>query len=177
MENQITDLVETHLLTSDQKLKRWGNREWVEEPDEVTFNYRGIKCLILRIASQYLELGHLCGYIEINLEHPWAKEDPFKLNLDVHGGITYGNEQKSGVYRVGFDCAHSMDVCPSVEKILKEVREKSKDSEHGKAAIAFEEKHKKDCPYLFMKSYKNIEFCKLQCMSLAEQAIEVKEGK
>ena len=172
MENQITDLVETHLLTSDQKLHWWGVGEWVEEPDEVTFVYRGVKCLILRAGSDYGELGHLCGYIEVNSDHPWAKVDPFDLNLDVHEGVTYGHEQGGGVYRLGFDCAHSRDVCPSVEKMLREVKEKNKDSEWAKSAIAFEDKWKKECPRIFMKTYRNIEFCKLQCMNLVEQAIE-----
>jgi len=39
-----------HKFTSDQKLKWWGNGEWVEEADTVEWKYKGVHCEIERLA-------------------------------------------------------------------------------------------------------------------------------
>lgn len=54
---------------------------------------------------------HFCGYVRTNFRPPWKYDDfqtyPAKL-LGVHGALTYGPNEHGWL---GFDCAHSRDVC------------------------------------------------------------------
>jgi hypothetical protein len=49
-------------------------------------------------------MGHRCGYVTVPDEHPCAGKDYNELDVDVHGGLTFGLGQK-----FGFDCAHLYD--------------------------------------------------------------------
>lgn len=92
-----------------------------KEGDDKTFNYKGYSCFIHRHA----ELKSLCGYIEIPEGHvAFKKEYDDLTNIEVHGGLTYSHNQlsleacKEGWY-LGFDCAHCMDLVPSVFPLFK----------------------------------------------------------
>jgi hypothetical protein len=50
------------------------------------------------------EMGHRCGYVTVPKGHPCAGKDYDELDVEVHGGLTYGNGAK-----FGFDCAHLYD--------------------------------------------------------------------
>lgn len=108
-----------HLFTSGQKLMWWGYGEWIEEPDQAQFEYKGYKCLIRRIAireeteAEVMAGGHLCGYVAIPYEHPWVLEEELGDKSNVHGGITF-SEGTNEEWIVGFDCAHSGDIIPSL---------------------------------------------------------------
>lgn len=86
--------------------------EWEQEPDHKEFKYKGYDCEIKRIPN----LGHLCGYVIINHNNELFGHDDsgnsMCMNLDVHGGITYGQSELDGRWKIGFDCAHVDDVCP-----------------------------------------------------------------
>jgi hypothetical protein len=72
------------------------------------------------------DLGHLCGYVGVPLDHPDAQPsinergyDTQYDNVDVsvHGGLTFsemgeGEPWIRGFYWLGFDCAHAGDFMP-----------------------------------------------------------------
>lgn len=103
----------------------WPSGEWDSEPDRLEFEHAGLNCVIHRGGS-----GALCGYVGIPKSHPMHGKDYDAVHsempdLEVHGGLTYANECQGAVCHVpkevedeslwwlGFDCAHSGDVCPA----------------------------------------------------------------
>lgn len=88
---------------------------WKDEPDELYFEHKGLKCAIYRVE----QLGHLCGYVgtrEIveNADY-----------LDVHGGVTFDQKYNDlqgwrdeyfidCLQVIGFDGAHAGDLIPSM---------------------------------------------------------------
>jgi hypothetical protein len=84
--------------------------QWMEEPDYLVFEAHGFTCAIVRRSGT----GHLCGYVVLDHDHPWVREqDPY---VNVHGGLTCLKEMywSDGKTVAGFDCAHSGDVLPSM---------------------------------------------------------------
>jgi len=158
-----------HILSSDEKLKQWGYGEWVEEPDLIEFEHQNIKCRIIRVSAHEMNGslfgGHLCGYICIPEGHPWKGlgENALYDNIDVHGGITYNKEEEDG-YWIGFDCAHSSDIVPSLEVF----RNKYRNSVWEKYIKDLKRRYPSSTR--FNPTYKNINFVIEQCESLAEQA-------
>lgn len=137
-----------HVFTSEEKLKHWGYGEWVEEADECRFEHNGIQCKILRVYyvdADILFDGHLCGYCKIPSSHSDINVD-YTENYDykAYGGITYDSVNKHLERWIGFDCAHSNDVVPSMNKV-------------------------KDDSIIFHGSYKNMKFVENECRNLAEQ--------
>lgn len=59
-----------------------------------------------------------CGYVEIPADHPVhgmdydQVEEFYDYELPAHGGLTFASEVENA-YWIGFDCAHSGDICPS----------------------------------------------------------------
>jgi hypothetical protein len=48
--------------------------------------------------------GHRCGYVTVPAGHPCGGKDYNDIDVEVHGGLTYGNGAT-----FGFDCAHYND--------------------------------------------------------------------
>ena len=78
---------------------------------ESKFSYKGIECVVLG-----LSLGHRCGYVKVDNPTEDMVNSPYELDLDVHGGITYGEYSSSypieldeRSFWLGFDCAHYDD--------------------------------------------------------------------
>lgn len=109
---------------------KWPAGAWHQEPDRVEFEHEGFPCLISRVPNS----GHLCGYVAVPATHPLygqsfdtRTEDDRCLvdELDVHGGITYGEKcsgrvchapntgEPDDVWWLGFDCAHCGDLRPA----------------------------------------------------------------
>lgn len=100
---------------------------WKIEPDEYRFEYRGVRCVMLRGPA-----GHWCGYVQVPEGHPWFGLDYDECHradedyLSVHGGLTYGEEKvphgdENGDpvgWWVGFDCAHLGDYCPGMSHLI-----------------------------------------------------------
>src|SRR5580698_4507615 len=110
------------IYTNEFKLNFLGVGEWVEEADWVDFEYNGIKCAVFRCIKKepccYKEAyfgGHLCGYIYLPKDHPDTGKPILELDYGCHGGITHAEETEKG-YRIGFDCAHSADITPTIQK-------------------------------------------------------------
>jgi len=174
-------MIEKHVFTSEQKLAYWGYGEWVEEPDECYWEYRGLKCEIKRHAQIENEslagMGHLCGYVILPKDHPWEEMEYDKINVDVHGGITYSRILEDGLTQIGFDCAHFVDETPfTTEKMLKfMMTQVEKDSEqYFRYRESLERMMDTKSLRLFQtkKTYRNIDFVKAECEKLADQAIE-----
>lgn len=51
-----------------------------------------------------MPMGHRCGYVTVPDGHPCAGKDYDELDVEVHGGLTFGHGAK-----FGFDCAHFYD--------------------------------------------------------------------
>lgn len=58
----------------------------------------------------------LCGYVVLTSDNKLYGLDYdelySKLNVQVHGGLTYSDEVEGG-WAIGFDCAHAGDLCPA----------------------------------------------------------------
>jgi hypothetical protein len=101
---------------------------WYDEPDKVQWvdEATGLDCLIVRGG-----FGSWCGYVGLPPGHPWREADRDALEIDVHGGITYGPSpcmedapeghgichvpypgRPADVAWLGFDCGHAFDLQP-----------------------------------------------------------------
>jgi len=108
----------TEELTTEQKLKLLvANRPWETEPNNAEWMDEDTKykCRIKRNPSTL----SLCGYVGVPKSHPcWGRkyDDMYDSieDLSVHGGLTYSDGDDDGWWWLGFDCAHSGDLSPSV---------------------------------------------------------------
>ncbi len=117
--------------TEDQPIdkSKWGPGPWQEEPDRIEWRLYGYPCLMVRSALG----GNWCGYVGVPPWHPFYKKDFGKLDLRVHGGLTYsapcqghichvaGPGEPENVWWLGFDCAHGGDLSPRLEAVTTEV--------------------------------------------------------
>lgn len=139
---------------------KWGPGPWQEEPDRLEFEHLGFPCIVLRT-----EHGHLCGYVAVAPGHPWHGKKGRDIDANVHGGLTYAEKcqgevchvpkpgEPDGVWWLGFDHAHYGDVSPGREALLNGLNI----SWPGGWGIGGE-------------SYKDIDYVRRGCESLAEQA-------
>ncbi len=105
-----------------------------DEPDKVQWidDETGLDCLIVRGPS-----GALCGYVGIPKESFFHGKNYNQVHdeadISVHGGLTFSdgcghsdkpykgvchvpqNGRPDDVWWLGFDCAHSGDLCPSYD--------------------------------------------------------------
>lgn len=116
--------------------------KWEMESTREEFEHAGLRCLILR----HDEFKHLCGYVGVDLSHPWyginynqcllgcsgtkrfdcawSKHHPSPEKLiDIHGGLTFsrmGDKDSeywpAGIWWFGFDCAHAGDLSPGLRQ-------------------------------------------------------------
>ena len=165
MKKDYSDQVEVislhHTITRDQSIEYFGEGEWNDEPDVLTFEHVGFKCLIKRIMKQdgpdHIFGGHLCGYVEISPDHLIAKLG-FDFDSEVHGGITFSEGDENN-HLIGFDCCHSADILPSLELLKKQ----SNYFDH----FPIPEHVKKYG--MFKALYRNMQYCIEQCKILAEE--------
>jgi hypothetical protein len=158
----------------------WGQGPWEDEPDKAQWvdEATGYDCLIVRNP-----LGALCGYVGVPPGHacygvPYDDircQGPDDDYIDVHGGLTYSDfcdenaDEAKGICHVplagrpakvwwlGFDCAHSMDIAPSME---------ARDRERGWPPIRFGG-----------GSYRTIEYVQHECASVARQLLTAYEAQ
>lgn len=159
--------------------------EWTGEPDKVQWidEATGLDCLILRN-----RIGALCGYVGIPAEHPWHGKGYSECvescnedwcyehspggRVEVHGGLTYADACHEGVgddaichvpepgrpddvWWFGFDTAHACDLSPYDVK------------------RAEEEEHRYPWGLDRSDHYRNVEYVKNECASLAAQLAAV----
>ncbi len=170
MTEKINIISQEHTHTSDLKLKYLGYGEWVEELDDIIFEYKGFNCNISRMFLKEPCVdaffgGHLCGYVDLPEDHKFFEKKYDDIDVDCHGGLTF-SEEKEGKWRIGFDCAHSFDYCPSLEFFKKT----------NKRMLEFKKKFPLPKGYedfsLFYPAYRNVEFCINECCSIVDQLLE-----
>lgn len=123
----------------------WPQGEWTKEPDEVRWLDKdtGLPCVILRNT-----IGALCGYVGVSKSHPLFGVDYNEVDLSAHGGVNFSDnlDDSPGPLRdlwwFGFDCCHYRDFAPVQLAILKNS---------------------------LPRNYRNIEYVKKECGSLAQQ--------
>lgn len=171
-EYKITE--QQHHWTSDEKLKFGGYGEWVEEADAIEFEYKGYEAFIIRIWKKEHSAteeayfgGHLCGYVKIPKTHPYYGKE--EIDLDVHGGLTFNEMHEE--HFVGFDCAHSIDLVPTMDHLRKTMPElrSIRESFLASMPIGLEDND------WFNPKYRNIEYCINQCIHMIDQLVVVEE--
>ena len=128
--------------------EKWPKGEWDNEPDELEWEHKGLKCAIFRNS-----FGGLCGYVGVDRTHPyWEKEYSDLQDISVHGGLTFSSwiDEKKELYYLGFDCCHFGDVSP-YDKVMDPSLVSSNDPG---------------------RSYKNMEYVKNEVEGLAEQVLQ-----
>jgi hypothetical protein len=117
-----------------------------EEGDFYSWNYKGFDCYIQRNSFKCW-----CGYVKISKELPidfdFGSGDYFPV--DCHGGITFQSVEDD-CYIIGFDCAHSGDLVPTI------INYQVKSSFHG-------------------ETYKDKNFVISETNNIVEQIIQLKE--
>jgi hypothetical protein len=169
-----------HQHTAEEKEKWWGEGEWVNEPDLVSFEHMGIQCKVLRMAIRELYAkdfhvfgGYLNGYVAIPSDHPYYQKKYEDMNIECHQGLTFG--EYSDTHWIGFDCAHSGDYIPSTEHIKK--TDPGMQEWRDRDEVLKKRFNLHDSP-IFKQIYRNIQFCIDQCKHIAEQLILIAlEGK
>ncbi len=130
----------TGLITGLIDRSGWDHGPWDQEPDRVFWvdKKTGLPCLAKRNHH-----GAWCGYVGVPKNHPlhgktYSSDDPRISDLEVHGGITYGDEcdgrPEEGICHVsdggdhvwwlGFDCLHFDDKAPGMDATLREVNKR-----------------------------------------------------
>lgn len=152
-------------MEREKKIVLFGDGEWIDEPDYVSWKHKDYVCEIMRNG-----FGSLCGYVTLPESHPWYGNEMEEIHVEVHGGLTF-NMVKDERHIIGFDCAHKNDVIPAVKEVDIEMQKISPDIYERLTKDATEMKIKE------IQTYKNIEFVKNECEKLVDQLIDVKENK
>jgi hypothetical protein len=104
---------------------KWGSGPWQEEPDRIEWEHLGFPCLMTRTP-----IGNWCGYVAVPPGHPAFGKHFDDIEIQIHGGLTYSDHcqghvchvpkpgEPDNVWWFGFDCAHYLDLVPSVEPLL-----------------------------------------------------------
>jgi hypothetical protein len=113
----------------EEKLIRFGEGPWLDEPDRVEWRAHGFVCLVVRGP-----VGALCGYVGVPPGHPWHGQGYDDVEAEAHGGLTYAEHcaghvchvpapgEPEHLYWLGFDCAHMHDYAPATEHAIKRIR-------------------------------------------------------
>lgn len=85
-----------------------------KEPQSVTektWEYKSLKCKV-----KFLFQSYRCGYVGVQKGHPDYGKSYDDVDVDVHGGLTYGEQGEDNFYWLGFDCAYSGDFIKGVSE-------------------------------------------------------------
>lgn len=146
--------IRKNIYSAIDKEKSFGLGKWVEEPDIVIAEYKNYKYEIKRICvcitdpySKKFQMfgGHLCGYIYLPESNKYYDKQYDDIPITCHWGLTF-SKMINNEWVIGFDCAHYGDVVPSIYKLMHTG-----------------------------EYYRNIEFCKEQCMNIIDQLVDIGE--
>lgn len=170
MNEKIKITKQQHIWTSEKKLKFCGYGEWVEEADVTEIEYLGYEACIVRVFKREIYAkeeayfgGHLCGYVKIPDSHPYHGQKD--VDLDGHGGLTFNSLEEE--HWVGFDCAHSGDLVPTMEHMRNTRPELIEIKKQFPIPEGFE-----DHPW-WKPVYKNIDYCIQECINMIDQLLNV----
>ena len=100
----------------------WGEGPWQTEEDRIEWRHKKMPCLMVRN-----QMGAWCGYAGVTKEHPSFEKHYDKVDVSVHGGLTYADKchgavchvplegEDGNVWWLGFDCGHFRDMMPGFE--------------------------------------------------------------
>lgn len=167
MTEELKNYTEECTYTADQKQEWWGCGQWVDEPDQVSFEYEGIQCIVSRIVMEGLDGethgGHLCGYVRVPPAHPvYGKA----VDDDSISSITYSKLQNAEHW-IGFDYLNSTDYSPSIEHHNKTL------PDFMKLEQDFAESLKKIGVDGVKRKYRNLDFCIENCKYIVKQLNEM----
>ena len=108
----------------------WPEGTWGDEPDKVQWvdPTTGLPCMVVRSF-----IGAWTGYVGVYAAHPLYGRNPTECPpLVVHGGVnrtefysrTAGADAschqpvEGPVWWIGFDCAHTRDLCPALGTMM-----------------------------------------------------------
>jgi hypothetical protein len=146
----------TTTMTREEKLDRFGEGPWLDEPDRLEFEAFGLPCLITRNPL----LGTLCGYVAVPPGHPMhgVSHDEARARVMLVGGMNYSQPcdgevchkarpgEPEDVWWFGFHCACGMDLLPYMAKYLG-----------------------RDFGRRSNQQYRGVEFVRIECEALAVQ--------
>ena len=126
------------------------NKEYLKEliekeGDELKWDYTCSNGVIIHCSIHRNSVKALCGYITLTKDSSLYGVGYDELNINTHGGLTYDGYDKNENWVIGFDCAHYGDLTPYF--ILSD-----------------------DYPFNSFGEYRDMEYVKKQCESMAEQA-------
>jgi hypothetical protein len=146
-----SDDCETCKRNSDRS--QWGAGPWDNEPENrIEFEHAGLPCILHRGCG-----GAWCGYVGLSTSHPAHGKDYDDVNVEVHGGLTYGEACQGHICHVpkpgepedlhwfGFDCNHAWDIAPGMAR------------------------HFSMSPEMMDMVYRDVNYAKAETMRLAEQ--------
>lgn len=138
---------------------QWEKGEWLQEPDDHTFSYRGFDCILWR---NYW--GNWCGYVALPKDHEYSLMEYHDVPVDCHGGLTYGEPRDDGRYWLGFDCGHAEDYQPAADCF----RRKYYQHEINIRLRELDKMYNIPEP---SRTYRNIKFAQKECESIIDQII------
>jgi hypothetical protein len=102
-----------------------------EEGDYYEWEYTAenssvMKCYLQRHGS----MKHLCGYVVLTEDNKFWYKDYDEVPVQVHGGLTYASSDENDNWILGFDCAHSGDLVPSLQRIHLNINDVYRDKEY-----------------------------------------------
>lgn len=164
----------------------WGDGVWQNEPDRFEWidEATGYPCLAKRAMTH----GAWCGYVGIPREHNCYGKNIYDLdlNIDVHGGLTYGAEcdgnletgichkaDKDDVFWYGFDCAHYCDFEPAIEAMHRDILVSYMTSNYKDFLDKLPPEWNPLEERLLKKTYRDLDFVKSECTKLVKQLKEL----
>lgn len=116
------------MLDAEMRMKLLiSDRPWEHEPDheEWVHDLTRYRCWIWRHPT----FGALNGYVAIPKGHQaWGKHYD-SIDVDVHSGLTYAEEDKvTGEWVLGFDCNHLTDFAPKLALTMMKYVDKDPES-------------------------------------------------
>lgn len=94
---------------------KWGPGPWQDEPDYMEWidQDTGYPCKVRRNHD-----GAWCGYVGVlGINERGFNSD----EIDVHGGVTFGDFDDSNLYWLGFDCSHAWDQSPGLDYVIGQI--------------------------------------------------------
>lgn len=116
------EAISEHVERCNARLEAMGPGPWQSESHYRHFKAHGLDCVISRNSSLFF----WCGYVGLPKTHPWFGKNYDDVEVEVHGGLTYGKEcdghichvtqpgEPDDLYWVGFDCWHCDDLAPGM---------------------------------------------------------------
>lgn len=157
----------TYILTSNEKLEKWGYGEWIEEPDVYEFEHKGFKCVISREIEGARRLfsggesGFLNAFLRVLYGHPWWTAEG-EIECEVYECLTYSSKDVRNEKWLGFSCRHEKDLVPSEYKEVMKNLIKVNNTIYAEGVKE--------------KVYKNIAFVKEELIKFADQAFEAQSS-